>query len=69
MTEQERVTAIRLLREQEVERTNKNNLIRQRFGDRITIALTAECEQRDREIAALLATISILESLEKALKA
>lgn len=63
MTEQDRVIAIRLLREQEVERTNKNNLIRSRFGDRITIALTSECEQRDREISALLAAIALLDSM------
>lgn len=64
MNEQNRVTAIRLLREQEVERSHKNTLIRNRFGDRITIALTAECDQRDREIAAINATIELLDGLK-----
>lgn len=64
MNEKQRVIAIRILREQEVERTNRNALIRQRFKDRITIALTAECEQRDREIDAILATIAMLDGME-----
>lgn len=63
MTPQIKATAIRLLREQEVTRTNTNKLIRSRFGDRITIALTAECEHRDREIEAIEATIELLNSL------
>lgn len=64
MNEKQRVIAIRLLREQQVERTNKNEMIRTRFGDRITIALTAECEQRDREIDAILTTIELLDGIE-----
>ena len=64
MNEKQRVIAIRLLREQQVERTNKNEMIRKRFGDRITIALTAECEQRDREIDAILTTIELLDGIE-----
>ena len=63
MNEKQRVIAIRILREQEIERTNRNALIRTRFGDRITIALTAECEQRDREIDAIIATIAMLDGL------
>ncbi len=63
MNENQRNIAIRLLREQEVLRSNQNALIRKRFGERITIALTAECEFRDREIDALLATIQLLEAL------
>lgn len=64
MNEQNRVTAIRLLREQEVDRSRKNALIRDRFGDRITIALSAECDQRDREIAAINATIDMLDGIK-----
>lgn len=63
MTEQQRVISIRLLREQEIIRSNQNAIIRKRFGERITIALTSECAQRDREIDALLATIALLDSL------
>lgn len=60
MNENQRAIAIRLLREQEITRSNTNNIIRKRFGDRITIALTAECAARDREIEALEATIALL---------
>jgi hypothetical protein len=63
LNEQLRNTAIRILREQEIARTTKNNMIRKNFGDRITIALTAECEHRDREIKAILETIKMLEDL------
>jgi len=63
LNEQLRNTAIRILREQEIARSTKNNMIRKRFEARITIALTAECEQRDREIAAILETIKMLEDL------
>lgn len=63
MTEQQRVVAIRILREQEVTRSQKTALIRKRFGDRITIALTAECAQFDREVDAILATIAMLDKL------
>jgi hypothetical protein len=55
--------AIRILREQEIERMAKSNMIRKRFGERITIALTAECEYRDNEVAAILETIKMLEDL------
>jgi hypothetical protein len=41
----------------------KNDVIRRNFGDRLTIALTAECIQRDKEIDALLATIDMIEGL------
>lgn len=63
MNQQQRVTAIRLLREQEVEKTMKNKVIRDRFGGRITLALTAECEARDREIEALQLLIAMVEDL------
>lgn len=58
MTEAERITATRILREQITARTQQNKLIRNRFGARITIALSAECEFRDSEIAAMEATIT-----------
>lgn len=64
MTQDQKNRAIRVLREQEVVRTNKNNLIRKNFGDRITIALTQECAQRDEEIDAINATIELLESAD-----
>jgi hypothetical protein len=54
--------AIRLLREQEVTRSIKNAAIRKTFGARITTALGQECDQRDREIDALNATILLLET-------
>ncbi len=63
MNEQQRVTAIRLLREMQVSKSMKNDVIRRNFGDRLTIALTAECIQRDKEIDALLATIDMIEGL------
>lgn len=64
MTEQDRVTAIRLLRVLEVTRSQQNANYNRTFGDRLTKALTAECNQRDREIKACLATIELLEALE-----
>lgn len=64
MNERQRVIAIRILREQEVTRSMRNDVIRRNFGDRLTIALTAECEQRDREIDAILATIEMLDGIE-----
>lgn len=64
MNEKIRAIGIRLLREQEVVRTRQNGLIRHRFGDRITIALNAECAQRDDEIKAIEATIALLEAVE-----
>jgi len=63
VTEKNRVIAIRILREQEIARTTQNNMIRNRFGERITIALTAECGQRDREIEAINATIAMLDQV------
>lgn len=62
MTDKQRAIAVRLLREQEIARTNQNAIIRKRFGERITIALTAECAQRDREIEAINGTIDLLEA-------
>lgn len=53
MTGPQLQTAIRILREQIAVRRNTNDVIRKRFGERITIALTAECNYRDREIEAL----------------
>jgi len=64
VNEQQRVISIRILREQEVQRSMKNAVIRRNFGDRLTIALTAECLQRDREVDAILATIAMLDALE-----
>lgn len=64
MTEDQKNRAIRILREQEVVRANKNNLIRKTFGGRMTIALTQECDQRDTEIDAINATIALLESAD-----
>jgi hypothetical protein len=64
VNERQRVIAIRILREQEVTRSMRNDVIRRNFGDRLTIALTAECEQRDREIDAILATIEMLDGIE-----
>jgi hypothetical protein len=66
VNEQQRVLALRILREQEAQRSNKNAVIRRNYGDRLTIALTAECIQRDSEVAALLATIEMLEALPPA---
>jgi hypothetical protein len=60
MNDDQKAIAIRLLREQEAQRSNTNNIIRKRFGDRITIALTSECAHRDREIDAIEATIALL---------
>lgn len=57
MTEAQRIIAVRILREQIAVRQKENDLIRKRFGDRITIALTAECKFRDGEIEALDATL------------
>lgn len=62
MTEAQQATAIRLLREQVAIRENRNTLIRNQFGERITIALTAECAQRDREIEAMDLTIALIEA-------
>lgn len=64
MTEAQQATAIRLLREQEIVRTNRNNLIRDSFKERITIAMRQECDQRDREIEALNLTIAMVEAAE-----
>lgn len=63
MNERQRVIAIRLLREQQIERSTKSAVIRKRFGERITIALTAECAQRDSEVDAIQATIDMLEQM------
>jgi len=63
VTENQRALSIRILREHEVGLTNKNKLIRSRFGERITIALTQECAQRDREIDALNAAITLLDDV------
>lgn len=64
MDQTQRNLAIRILREQVVARTNKNNVIRKSFGTRMTIALTQECDQRDREIEAINGTIAMLETAE-----
>ena len=62
MEDATKFTAIRILREEIDSRTRKNDTIRTSFGDRITVAFTAECKQRDREIAAMEETISLIEA-------
>lgn len=63
VTEHQRATAIRLLREQEITRTLKNALYEKTFGARATKAFVAECGQRTREIEAINATIALLEAV------
>ena len=55
--------AIALFRSLEVPRTNRVKMLRKTYGDRITKAVTAEVEQIEEEIAALNATIEVLEAL------
>lgn len=61
MTDTQRNLALRLIREQSVTLSMKNETIRKNFGDRLTKALTAECNQRDLEIEALNLAIDMLE--------
>ena len=60
MTGPQLQTAIRILREQIATRSKQNEVIHKRFGNRITIALTAECEYREREIEALTGVLTEL---------
>lgn len=64
MTENQRNLAVRLLREQHIALSQRNEVMRKNFGDRLTKALNAECEQRDREIEALELTIDLLNKVK-----
>jgi hypothetical protein len=63
VTLRQHADAVRILREQIGVRHKQNELIRTRFGDRITIALTAECAYREREIEALEQSLTLVEAV------
>lgn len=56
--------AITLFRQIEAPKSNRAQMLRKTYGDRITKAATAEVEQLEEEIAALNATIELLEGLD-----
>lgn len=62
MTPEQKFTAARIIKGEIAARENQNKMIRDRFGDRITTALMAECGARDLEIASLEATAVLIEA-------
>lgn len=46
------------------ERNVLNNAVRSKFGDRITVPLASECDQRDREIEALEANLAMIRAAD-----